>query len=373
MFKRLFKSLAQQPDVISDLRTVLTATDLEAQNRVKALEELNSELTAAVEEIKTLSGTIVNKLQGQVNTLSNELAAVGKASYDVIFILDYRGNIISSNEIIQKVFGYTQDEVHKKNISKLIPFHLKAAPNHPKTFSKIIEKISGILLKKIHNDVLEDEDSYYNKISSINRLDGIHKDGHDVLVDVTINVISTTVTSIKEINYVCIIRDATEITRAKADLKSIKFQMELLENIPTPIFWKDKDFKIAWCNIATEKLYGIERSEIIGSTIIQLFDKFIPLLTEEKQAWVKAYVERDTEIAAHLASEAAAGKRIRRHFYKSKVFNVATDGLKDAIIYRNAMYDNDNNFEGIIYYVIDMSGMLPDTSWLNLVDKPFTP
>lgn len=371
-FKRFFQPSKPHDDsaaLISSLRDSLAAADCDSATRLQELELLNAELVLAVHEIKTLSNEIVGKLQGQVDLLANELAAVEKTSYDAIFILDYRGDIVSANQVVEKVFGYTSKEIHKKNISRLIPYLIKSSNREVRLFAKIIEKISTVLSTRLEADVLEDEDEYYNTISSVNRLEGIRKDKSKVLIDVAINVISANVSSPKEINYVCIVRDVTELATIRTDLDTaISFQKSLIESVPAAVFWKDKKFRIVGCNAATERLYGISRDKIIGKTVADVFDPFVRGLSLTQIAQIKSYVARDVEVANHLAEEAMAGKRIRRHFYKSRVFNVLEDGIKDVIIYRNVLYNSNNVFEGLIYYVIDVTDMSHDSSWFNLTD-----
>ena len=73
--------------------------------------------------------------------------------------------------------------------------------------------------------------------------------------------------------------------RKKAELfakKQLAFQQNLIDNVNTPIFYKDTDKKYIGCNKAFLELFEIKKEDIIGKDVFELHDKNIAEIVDEK-------------------------------------------------------------------------------------------
>ena len=56
--------------------------------------------------------------------------------------------------------------------------------------------------------------------------------------------------------------------------ETINLMQQMLDHSPKVIFWKDTNGSILGCNKACEKLMGMDRDELIGKTITDLFTDY---------------------------------------------------------------------------------------------------
>lgn len=65
-----------------------------------------------------------------------------------------------------------------------------------------------------------------------------------------------------------------DITRIKQNQKEIADQLEfinqLVDAVPNPLYYKDRDGRYAGCNKAYEQLYGVTRRELIGKSLLDM-------------------------------------------------------------------------------------------------------
>lgn len=91
----------------------------------------------------------------------------------------------------------------------------------------------------------------------------------------------------------------------KALQEQLHFLQTLIDTIPNPIFYKDRDEQFLGCNKAFEKRLGLTREEIVGKTSHDLFP---PSLADEYQAMDRALLENPGEQVHETTLHYADGK-----------------------------------------------------------------
>jgi len=80
-------------------------------------------------------------------------------------------------------------------------------------------------------------------------------------------------------------RTKAELLAKKAEIvakKQLAFQQNLIDNVNTPIFYKDVNKKFIGCNQAFLELFEIEKEAIIGKNVFELNDKNIAKTSDNK-------------------------------------------------------------------------------------------
>ncbi len=131
---------------------------------------------------------------------------------------------------------------------------------------------------------------------------------------------------------------AQDITKLKVAEDAIRtseeFLKTLLEAIPVPVFYKDKDLRYIGCNRAYLKLYELTRRQLIGKTV---FDINPPELA-------KIYDKRDKKLME-------SGRRQR---HETQISN-ENGNTRDVIITKAVYKGRDGDIAGIVGAVLDVS------------------
>lgn len=123
--------------------------------------------------------------------------------------------------------------------------------------------------------------------------------------------------------------------RVESTLNESKIFLEiLLETIPNPIFYKDSIGVYLGCNKAFEDYLSMDRHDIIGKTIFDLFP--------EDQA--KTLFNKDIELFNNPGTQ----------IYEVALQNEAAD-IKNVILYNATFNDYNNNVAGIIGIILDIT------------------
>jgi PAS domain S-box-containing protein len=154
---------------------------------------------------------------------------------------------------------------------------------------------------------------------------------------------------------------------ARRGLESaLLFRQQLLDTIPIPVFYKDKDLIYLGCNESYAKFLGLERSRIVGKTV---FDVAPPELARIYQAKDVQLMEQPGSQIYECDVESRAHQS-KRHviFHKAAFGNPGdpTSGIVGAIMDVTEIRDADNRREQVISELrqaLDkvklLSGMLP--------------
>jgi PAS domain S-box-containing protein len=117
---------------------------------------------------------------------------------------------------------------------------------------------------------------------------------------------------------------------------SLYFLQTLIDALPTPVFYKDRDGIYLGCNSAFEKIYNTSRSEIVGKTVHDIAGTELAAV----------YAQMDKQLF-----EAPPGVKQQ---YESKVLN---DGLgeRDVIYYKARYYERDGQLGGLVGAILDIT------------------
>lgn len=79
---------------------------------------------------------------------------------------------------------------------------------------------------------------------------------------------------IRHMGYVHVARDITELKRAERTVKEqLNFLQVLIEAIPNPVFFKDKEGMYTGCNRAFQSLMGVRAEDIRGASVNAVLDR----------------------------------------------------------------------------------------------------
>lgn len=129
--------------------------------------------------------------------------------------------------------------------------------------------------------------------------------------------------------------------------KQLNFQQDLIDNVNTPIYYKNKEEEFIGCNKAFQKMIQKNEHEIINKTSYDIFEK--------EQA--DDYHLKDLEILSTANSQ---------QFESSYKFK--NTKRKDVIIYKNVFYE-DNKIAGIIGAIFDITELKKATKKLDILNK----
>ncbi len=137
--------------------------------------------------------------------------------------------------------------------------------------------------------------------------------------------------------------------RKKAEIrikKQLKFQQELIDNVNTPIYYKNKEKVFIGCNKAFEKLINKKSKEIIGNTTYNLFSK--------KNA------DFFTKMDDKLLKNQSLQKFETSYEFEDRV-------SMDAILYKNVFFDEGEvvGIIGVIFDITELKKVSNDLEELN--------
>ena len=131
---------------------------------------------------------------------------------------------------------------------------------------------------------------------------------------------------------------ATRTAELNASLETLQenatFVTTLVNAIPVPVFYKDRDCRYLGCNHAFEEFYGTSKEVILGKSV---FDIAPRALAEE-------YHARDQELFQHPGAQ----------IYESQVKNVRGD-VRDVVFHKASFADINGQVCGLIGAILDIT------------------
>jgi len=122
--------------------------------------------------------------------------------------------------------------------------------------------------------------------------------------------------------------------RTKTLINQVRFQQNLIDSIPVPVYFKDIDLNYLGCNRAFEEGLGYEKKHIIGKTVHDILPKKLAMI----------HHQRDLQLLE-------SGKI--NHYEVSSTY---PDGKKhDLLIFKALFHDNTGAVEGLIGTNLDIS------------------
>jgi PAS domain S-box-containing protein len=177
-------------------------------------------------------------------TLSEKLF---EFSPDAIVITNAAGCIANVNSQVERIFGYSRDELIDQPVEILIPDRFRQVhPSHRRAYGANPQlRPMGIGLE----------------------LFARRKDGTEFPVDIMLSPVE----SGEETLVLCVVRDVSEKKRAERALRQSEQELRsLFEYSPDVIVVSDRDGRIVRVNAQVENVFGYSRDELIGQPVEML-------------------------------------------------------------------------------------------------------
>ncbi len=181
--------------------------------------------------------------QKEIKKSEEKYRSLFEQASDAIMVTDYNGNFLDVNESLCKMFGYTKEELLKKQIFDLIdPEHLKTQPI---LFNKLAEGHHIFSKRKM-----------------------LHKNGRIIEVEANVKKIS-------EGSVLAIARDITERIKVENELAESENRLRVIfETDPECIKLLDADLNLIQMNPAGLSMIEADNAEeVYGHCVIQLLDE----------------------------------------------------------------------------------------------------
>ncbi len=243
-------------------------SNLITKRKLKSLIDLNEKLSESANEMKIVSKNLIDKLNKHIIGLTTEIKAISNTTSDGIIVLDYKGQIINLNYVIEKTFGYELKQLLGENITKILPVSIEGYCEKTHSFQEVMESVSKNIFKNLkikESKIKINVNEYFSLTKNNRKLIGKSKNNKNIFLEMNVNIINPNILSYEEIQYICIMKDITELTFSRKEIQDlVKFQLSLVEAIPNAVYWKDKNYRYVGCNSEFERISGFSRDEIIG-------------------------------------------------------------------------------------------------------------
>ncbi len=252
------------------------------EQNIVCLYDKEGERTGAVAIIRDI--TERKKVEKKMWEVKDFLEHVFKTSVDGIMVTDARGCITMVNEALERLIGYSRDELLGKHTVILGPqdetYHERGKHFIEKLYSEGIVTEFGLAWLK--------------------------KDGTQIDVEVNAALLKDRHGSIT--GAVSSLRDVTERKKAEEALrKSEEKYRNLVENANDAIISADKDGVIIDFNKKAEEMFGYPCGEILGKPIVVLS----PLGVRDRQ--IKLLEEFKAKRGLYIIGETLEGKGLRKN------------------------------------------------------------
>jgi len=149
----------------------------------------------------------------------------------------------------------------------------------------------------------------------------------------------------------CIIHDVTERRQAAAALQAaLDFQTQLLEAIPTPVFYKDTDGRYQNVNRPFIELFGGTKAELIGRTVYD--------------SWPRETAD------IFFARDQALFQNPGQQVYETQILNQRGE-RRDVVFHKATLHFPDGRLRGLIGFVLDITESKAATAALQRSEQRF--
>ena len=185
-----------------------------------------------------------------------------------IIVVDHTGRCIEANQAACDTSVFSQDEILGKSLLDFIKEH-----DHDMMLQKFAEVKEKGKAEGDFSFPREDGSCSYWKINAV---------------------------KLSENRYVGFVSDVTEIKQAERDsLEREKFILSLVNAIPSPVFYKDRDGLYLGCNLAYTEFIGVTAEQMRGKKPHELLpERFTPVHHEEDMEYMENPGRRVFEVQA---------------------------------------------------------------------------
>ncbi len=248
----------------------------------------------------------------EVNRLADILRKISRAvehSPTAVVITDTTGAIEYVNPKFTQVTGYSFEEAIGQN-----PRILKTGETSPEEYQRLWATITagGEWRGEFHNKKKTGELFWEAaSISPVRREDG----------QIT--------------HFVAIKEDITEHKREEVEInRQAEFLRVLLDAMPYPVFYKDRQGRYLSCNRAFEQFYGMLRERIVGKTVHEIAPK--ELADEYRRADDELFTNPGTQVYEAVAQ--------------------STDGVRHDVIFHKATFEGPGGaLAGLVGAIVDIT------------------
>ncbi len=263
------------------------------------------EVTAIVRDIteSKLAGKLLRETEERWRDILFSMA-------DWVWEVDEKGVYTYSSEKGKALLGYSRNEILGKTPFDFMP---------PEEAKRVGAIFAGIIASK---SVIRDLENW-----------NIGKNGERICLLTNGVPILDEKGNLK--GYRGVDKDITGRKRAEEAIQnSLRFQQELLDAVPSPIFYKDANLVYIGGNKAFERYIGLEREQFIGKTVFDVAPADL----------AKRYDQADRELL----------KKHGVQIYEGSV--VYADGTRHDVIFHKAPFsDSKGNVAGLIGAILDIS------------------
>lgn len=182
-------------------------------------------------------------LAADVEAKESRLRSILETLADGVVTIDSQGAILSVNQAAERIFGYSSDEVRGKNFRYLL--QKTERRGRMAFFENYVRQGRG------------------EQTSTGREVVGLKKDGSEFPLEVTVSSLEIDGRQM----FTSVVRDLTVQKQAESRLKR---QAWVLSNIADPVLLTDPQGNIIECNTAAQTALGYERTELLGSPIMDL-------------------------------------------------------------------------------------------------------
>lgn len=245
-----------------------------------------------------------------------KLRGITTNAQDGIIMMDNAGCISFWNPAAEKMFGWSEADALGKEVHDLI------APDRYRT-----EWEKGL--------VDFERTGQGPCVGRVNRYSARRKDGTEFPVELSVASVQLD----QKWHAIGIVRDVSEKYAREEELKThLKFLNTLLDTIPSPIFYKDRQGIYQGCNSAfAERILGLSKEEIVGSSLYD-FPERIP------RELADVYHRQDLDLMAQ------GGVQV----YEAQV--LCSDNVRrDFMFTKGTFCDAQGDVAGIVGVMLDVS------------------
>jgi PAS domain S-box-containing protein len=181
---------------------------------------------------------------------------------DAIITINNESKILFCNPVVKKIFGYEPDELIGKDLIILIPDHYRE------------EYITGFT-QYIEN-------RHYNTGWTGREIKGLHKNGHEIYLEVSYGEIQKNGSS----TFIGFLRDVTNKRVVEEALLKVQEKFRLaVDHFPSTFILYDPERRINFINKEGLRLTGYKEEDVLNKRDEELFpseltDNYLPLLKE---------------------------------------------------------------------------------------------